>query len=40
MNVAGPYWQEDPRALRQASRLIAMRSRWSQRLPPAGARRL
>lgn len=36
MNIAGPYWQSDPKDLRQAARLMAMRSRWAVRLrgPP------
>jgi hypothetical protein len=32
MNVAGPYWQTDPDALRQAARLVALRARWATRL--------
>jgi len=36
MNLAGPYWQTDPEALRQAARLLAMRARWAPRL---GARK-
>jgi hypothetical protein len=38
MDIAGPYWQQDPKALRQAARRLALRGRWSQRLP-AGPRR-
>jgi hypothetical protein len=34
MSIAGPYWQTDARELRQASRLLAMRARWSQALGP------
>jgi hypothetical protein len=32
MNIAGPYWQNDPQDLRQAAKLLAMRSRWAARL--------
>jgi hypothetical protein len=32
MHIAGPYWQTDPDDLRRASRLLAMRSRWSDLL--------